>query len=75
LRISNKDAIGAIQKEAEEKPTELFIKSALLKEFYPLWLTNAKTELPTERGKLKITLDPQLGLVIKKEGKANDTDE
>ncbi len=75
LRISNRYAIDAIEKEAEENTTELFTESALLKGFYPLWLKNGKTGLMIERGTLKITLDPQLGLVIEKEGKANDQDE
>ena len=75
LRISNQSAIDAILKEAEKHVTELFAKSALLKGFYPLWLTNGRTELPTEHGKLKITLDSRLGLVIEKEDKANDADE
>jgi hypothetical protein len=75
LRLSNKGAIAAIEKEAKENATELFTESALLKGFFPLWLTNGKTKLSTERGALKITLDPQLGLVIEKEGKANDQDE
>jgi CRISPR-associated endonuclease/helicase Cas3 len=74
LRISNQGAIDAILKEAEKDAMELFAESVLLKGFYPLWLTNGKAELLIERGKLKITLDPQLGLVIEKEGKANDTD-
>ena len=74
LRISNKAAMQAIEEGAEKDATELF-KSALLKGFYPLWLTNGKTTLATERGKLIIELDPQLGLVVEKEGKANDQEE
>ncbi len=75
LRISNQNAMETIQKEAEENPTELFAQSALLKEFYPLWLSNGKKEFKLDRGTLRFTLDPQLGLVIEKEGKTHDTDE
>ncbi|MFZ5903176.1 MAG: CRISPR-associated helicase Cas3' [Chloroflexota bacterium] len=75
LRISNKNAIGAILEDVKKGVTELFAQSALLKEFYPLWLTNGETKLETEHGRLKIKLDPQLGLVIEKESKVNDTDE
>jgi CRISPR-associated endonuclease/helicase Cas3 len=75
LRLSNKSAIEAIEQEAEENATELFAESPLLKGFFPLWLINREKTFKTERGTLKITLDPQLGLVIEKEGKANDQDE
>jgi CRISPR-associated endonuclease/helicase Cas3 len=75
LRISNQTAIDEIQKDAEENTTKLFTQSALLKGFYPLWLKGGKREFKTRRGILRITLDPQLGLVIEMESKANDTDE
>jgi CRISPR-associated endonuclease/helicase Cas3 len=75
LRISHQGTINAIEKEAEQNETKLFTESPLLKGFYPLWLTKGTTAVKTERGTLKITLNPDLGLVIEKEGKANDTDE
>jgi len=75
LRISNQTVIDEILVDAEENATKLFTQSALLKGFYPLWLKGGKREFKTKRGMLRITLDPQLGLVIEKESKANDTEE
>lgn len=75
LRVSRRDAIDAIREDREEKPTRLFKKSSLLKNYYPLWLTNGKAQFKIKDGALRITLDPQLGLVIEKEGKPNDTTE
>lgn len=74
LRISHpEEMIEVIQTEEEEKPTELFKQSSLLKNYYPLWLTNGTARLATTRDTFVATLDPQLGLIIEKEGKANDT--
>jgi hypothetical protein len=79
LRISQPDAIQAIREDGERDKdgkrylAGLFKKSTLLKSYYPLWLTNGKARLPREQPKLIITLDPQLGLVIEREGKQDDT--
>lgn len=73
LRISDPDAIKAIEKEGEQKPTELFKQASLLKGYYPLWLTHGKARLTTAHGTFVAALDPQLGLVIEKEGKSNGT--
>ncbi|MCI0608867.1 MAG: hypothetical protein L0Z71_07390, partial [Anaerolineae bacterium] len=75
LRISNQTAIDEILKDAERNPTNLFTQSALLKEFYPLWLKGGRKEFKTKNGLLQIVLDPHLGLVIEKEKKVNDTEE
>jgi hypothetical protein len=72
LRISQRDVMDALQKEGEAQATELFKKSSLLREYFPLWLTNGKVRLNTAHGTFLVTLDPQLGLVIEKEGKPND---
>jgi CRISPR-associated endonuclease/helicase Cas3 len=69
LRISQRDVMDALQKEGEAQATELFKKSSLLKEYFPLWLTNGKARLNTAHGTFLVTLDPQLGLVLEKEGK------
>jgi CRISPR-associated endonuclease/helicase Cas3 len=71
LRISHRDAMAAIQVDAENQPVRLFTDSKLLKGYYPLWLVNGKAEFKLERGKLCVTLDPQLGLLIEKEVKPN----
>jgi len=75
LRISNQTAIDEVQSEAEQEATQLFTQSALLKGFYPLWLKAGEKVFKTERGALRVTLDPQLGLVVEKESKVYDTDE
>ena len=56
----------------EKNITQLFKESQLLKGYYPLWLHNGKRELKLEDDKFQVTLDPNLGLLIEKEGKLND---
>ncbi|MFH0988511.1 MAG: CRISPR-associated helicase Cas3' [bacterium] len=72
LRISHHGAIQAIQEDVERNITQLFKESKLLKGYYPLWLYGGKGELELEDDKFQVTLDPQLGLMIEKEGKLND---
>jgi CRISPR-associated endonuclease/helicase Cas3 len=72
LRISHHGAIQAIQEYGERNITQLFKESKLLKGYYPLWLYGGKGELKLGRYKFQVTLDPQLGLMIDKEGKLND---
>jgi len=76
LRISNPQAIKAIESQSS---TKLFSQSALLEDFYPLWLTSGKAQMQTAKGQiLMFTLDPDLGLVIEKinkEGKTLDNHE
>jgi hypothetical protein len=70
LRVSNADVIGAIEAANAKAPMKLFEQSALLEDFFPLWLTNGTTQLQTNKGaKLTLTLDPDLGLVIDKPAK------
>ena len=73
LRISNRDAIEAIQLDAEKHGTILFKKSTLLKSYSPIWLLKGEVHLPQEKPDIHINLDPILGLVIEKEKKAHDT--
>jgi CRISPR-associated endonuclease/helicase Cas3 len=67
LRISNPEAMDAIDAASSATPTKLFTRSALLEDFCPLWLIRGKAQLETSKGKtLAFTLDPDLGLVIEK---------
>ena len=66
LRISNREAVQALKAQRDALP-RLFTESALLKSCWPLWLTDRKAILPLAKGKLNLTLDPRLGLVIAKE--------
>jgi CRISPR-associated endonuclease/helicase Cas3 len=70
MRISQRDAIALLKrrKDSDEYLTKLFKESPLLKGYYPVWLTNGKTELRLEKGTLRICLDKELGLKITKEG-------
>jgi hypothetical protein len=72
LRISHHGAIQAIQRDVEKNITLLFKESKLLKGYYPLWLDGGRSELKLGHDKFQFTLDPQLGLIIEKEGKLND---
>jgi CRISPR-associated endonuclease/helicase Cas3 len=73
LRISDPATIKAIRNDAERHPTQLFQNAVLLKGYYPLWLYNGKTELTFEHGKFYLDLNPELGLVIEKEGNLSGT--
>ncbi len=74
LRVSNRDLMAALRAEGENV-TVLFRDSALLKEYYPLWLSNGTKQFPVGEKMLRVTLHEKLGLVIEKEGKADDTTE
>jgi CRISPR-associated endonuclease/helicase Cas3 len=65
LRISHHDAVAALK--AQSLPP-LFTRSALLKEYLPLWLTDGLAELPLKKGTLVLSLDEKLGLQICKKG-------
>ncbi len=67
LRVSQREAIGAIRADAQAAPCGLFSDSNLLKGFLPLWLTQGQARLVTERGPLVLALDVALGLIITKE--------
>ncbi len=66
IQIGNRYLISALKDTESQKPP-LFTRSALLKECYPLWLTEGKANIPFEKGVLFINLQKQLGLVIEKE--------
>lgn len=65
LRISNQAVVHALKTDT---PPALFIKSALLKECLPLWLTDGQLRIPLKKGVVVLTMDQQLGLKIRKEG-------
>jgi CRISPR-associated endonuclease/helicase Cas3 len=65
LRVSHREVVQALKEAPRPK---LFTESPRLKwSYYPLWLTNGKAEFSLEEGKLVVTLDDRLGLVIRKE--------
>ncbi len=65
LRVSRPEIIQALKEAPRPK---LFTESPKLKwGYHPLWLTDGKAEFPLENGKLVVTLDDELGLVIHKE--------
>ena len=66
MRLSQQDVLRAIRASRDPLP-RLFAKSALLKGYLPLWLSQGKAQLRTERGVLLLSLHPKLGLVIKRE--------
>jgi CRISPR-associated endonuclease/helicase Cas3 len=71
IRTSNHYLIAALKAQEAQRPP-LFTKSALLKECYPLWLIQGKTQITDGKGVLSITLHPQLGLLIEKYKEANE---
>lgn len=75
LRVGNPQVVAAIRGEEENHPTNLFKKSTLLKGYSPLWLSNGQARFKSKDQTLHVALDPQLGLIIEKEGKAHDTNE
>jgi len=67
LRVSQWYVVQALKAEKDDRP-RLFTKSALLKGCFPLWLTGGQLRIPLPKGIVVVTLDPRLGLVIRKEG-------
>lgn len=65
IRVGQRDAVPALRQQ--ELPA-LFTKSALLKDVFPLWLVDGKSELGAGRNKITLILDPILGLIFKKGG-------
>lgn len=68
LRISTRPVVQALRKEMDRRPV-LFTKSALLRDYCPLWLSGGQASLNTPAGNWQLVLDPALGLVTKKEGR------
>ena len=65
LRVSRPEIVQALKEAPRPK---LFTESPKLKwSYHPLWLTGGKAEFPLEKGKLVVTLEDKLGLVIHKE--------
>jgi len=67
LRLSQWHVVQALKAEKDNRP-RLFTKSALLKGCFPLWLTDGQLCVSLPKSILVVTLDPDLGLVIRKEG-------
>ena len=72
LRISNRELMAALR---AERSVKLFSESTLLKNYFPLWLSNGAQQFQVNEKTLRVTLHQDLGLVIEKEGKTNDTTE
>ncbi|MGC9349821.1 MAG: CRISPR-associated helicase Cas3' [Anaerolineae bacterium] len=64
LRVSRPEIVRTIKEE--ERP-RLFNESARLRYVYPLWLDRGARRFPTQSGHLVVSLDRELGLVIRKE--------
>lgn len=64
LRVSHWGIVGALK---EAPLPELFTKSPRLKGYHPLWLTDGRAEFPLKSGRLIVSLDRRLGLIIQKE--------
>ncbi|MGD9101522.1 MAG: CRISPR-associated helicase Cas3', partial [Anaerolineae bacterium] len=67
LRLSNYHVVQSLKAGKDARPP-LFTGSALLKGCSPLWLTDGRLHIPLPKGILVLTLDPQLGLVMRQEG-------
>jgi CRISPR-associated endonuclease/helicase Cas3 len=67
LRVSQWYVVQALKAEKDDRP-RLFTKSALLKGCFPLWLADGQLRISLPKGILVVTLVPDLGLVIRKEG-------
>jgi len=65
LRVSRPEVVKALKKTSDLPP--LFKRSSRLKGYYPLWLENGEARFPKlwGDGEVVVTLDVDLGLVIK----------
>lgn len=64
MRVSQRHIVEALKRE--ERPI-LFSESDYLRDYFPLWLEGNQARVPTRWGMYTLTLDPLLGLVIRKE--------
>jgi CRISPR-associated endonuclease/helicase Cas3 len=64
LRVSHREIVQALK---NAPLPNLFTRSARLKGYYPLWLTDGQAEFPLENGRVIVTLDRDLGLIIHRE--------
>lgn len=72
LRISNRELMAALR---AERSVKLFSESTLLKNYFPLWLSNGAQQFQVNEKTLRVTMHQELGLIIEKEGKTDDTAE
>ena len=63
VRMSNRRAVGALRENAETGTPKAW-DIALFKDCWFLWLENGTAELVHRNNTIRLTLDPQLGLVI-----------
>ena len=65
LRVSRPEIVQAVKRQ-DDLPA-LFTRSPRLKGYYPLWLENGQATFPKANGKgeIVVTLDQDMGLVIK----------
>ena len=65
LRIDNPTVVA----ELEDVERGTLFNLPYLKNAYPLWLTDAKRSFASKKGKVTLTLDKKLGLIIEKADK------
>jgi CRISPR-associated endonuclease/helicase Cas3 len=63
IRVSHPDIVQAVK---EQPAPTLFAESARLRGYYPLWLAGGHARFAAASGELHVTLDPTLGLVIRR---------
>lgn len=66
LRISNRRVVEGIKSIIEKEPT-IFSEIPLLKDCFPLRLTNGTGTILSNKKSIHLTLDPRLGLVVQVE--------
>lgn len=67
IRISHGD-LGPFLKSQRYIKENIFTKSALLKDYIPIWMVEGESEVKTEKAIYCLKLDNKLGLVISKKG-------
>ncbi len=72
LRVSRPEIVKAV-KQQDDLPA-LFTRSSRLRGYYPLWLENGQASFckPNDKGKIVLTLDQNLGLVITSQSDSMD---
>lgn len=67
IRISHREVIEYLQMN-KGTLSPLFAKSALLKDYLPLWLKEGQAHFPIKNGMITLRLDKELGLLIERKG-------
>jgi len=71
MKISGRELCAAVRNASGTRKT-LFLKSALLKHVYPLWIDDPSQEYSAFGQTFHLELDSRLGLVITRKGKKED---